>query len=792
MSNRRQLIPLALILAAGAALPALAQTAPAPPSYNVSWSALDPGNDWAAEMIRAVFPVSGNPCNGGAQSAACTGAAATVIGDIIGRLTGFVMALAMSYVSYLAIWHVFRAGETANLLAKSMTSFFVVRVGFAAIMMFPAHNGFSVGQAAVVQISQWGIGMGKSLYTYALKAIGPDAMVIASPIVPGTKNIVLKITENELCRAFVNAATGNRQVAPAPTPQRISGMGALGTVTYAYNLSPGNQIGDPACGTISVREPSGGSEDLLIKHQQILDNIIAQIRPVAESVADNYFKSKQTSALTPLLSMFSSATQSYQQQLTQAASEITQKIRDNAKKTAQDARSGKLALSADNTTTNLSTIGWAGAGAYYLTFAQMTGQTLSLLNNLPVVSGPTYNGFSRAIATDLAPLITASSTFLGELRTYVNTADGDTPPTGNADTFANSTAQEGGSMIERVFRRVNLSEPFVNFIARNISPTQNQWSDPFGGLITLGQYLINASIAAFGLAIVASSGSVQAASTLWNFVTLNWGAAAASAALTSVADVFKALLTVIFLGLLALLVPGLMIAYVLPLIPWAIWTAGVTGYLILVLEAVIAVPLMMLAHMTFEGDGLHGRAIQVYEILFNVLFRPALMLIGLFAAYFVFASVSWLIRATFGVAITFVLAKGWFVTNLIGLVVLLNVFVLMHVVVALKAFGLISLIPHHVPKMIGFSPANRVDMDEFAKAAAWSGADAALAKIDEAAHGTLRAPGQSSGEGVKSPRGALPAPRKQIASASENSKKTGGVDSTLAAQTDLGEHNKDA
>ncbi|WP_051949043.1 hypothetical protein [Methylosinus sp. PW1] len=56
-----------------------------------------------------------------------------------------------------------------------------------------------------------------------------------------------------------------------------------------------------------------------------------------------------------------------------------------------------------------------------------------------------------------------------------------------------------------------------------------------------------------------------------------------------------------FFGLLALLIPGIMIAYVLPLIPWVMWIAGVTGYLILVLEAVIAVPLMMVAHMTFDA-----------------------------------------------------------------------------------------------------------------------------------------------------------------------------------------------
>ena len=61
------------------------------------------------------------------------------------------------------------------------------------------------------------------------------------------------------------------------------------------------------------------------------------------------------------------------------------------------------------------------------------------------------------------------------------------------------------------------------------------------------------------------------------------------------------------IGCMALLIPGLTIAFVLPMIPEVMWIAGVAGYLILVCEAMVAVPLWMLAHPTFEGDGLHGR-----------------------------------------------------------------------------------------------------------------------------------------------------------------------------------------
>lgn len=800
--SRRLLCSLSIALIAVAVIaPAFGQTQPAPQNYDVSWSALDPGQDWAAEMINAVFPINGSTCKNGTLSATCTGAAATVIGEMLGRLTGFAMALSMFYVCYLTLWNIFRTAETSNLLSNSMTSMFVVRIGFAAIMMFPINSGFSIGQAAVVQTAMWGIGMGQSLYKFAIKAIGPDALVIAMPIIPGTKDVVLGIMENELCRAFVNEATGNPAIAPPPTPTKVSTSSffSLASVTYAYDLAPGNQTGSSSCGTITVSEPSGGSPtiagvkvDTTATQKKILQDVItADIRPVAESVAKTYWQTKQTSALNPLLPAYQKATSDYTQQLTQTATDLQKKLQGAIK--PQDARAGKLGLSS-NTTTDLSTLGWASAGSYYLTFAQINGRTLSLLNNLPIVNGPSYDGFSDSLKTDLAPLFAASDGFLSKMRTYVNTADGMSPPTGNADTFGASASPDGASWIERIVRFFNLSEPLLNYIADKISPTASQWSDPFGALITLGQYLMTASLSAFGLAIAASSGTIKTSTAIFALLTANLPAAIAAMTVKGMDGLFKALLTPLFFGLLALLVPGIMIAYVLPMIPWVMWIAGVTGYLILVLEAVIAVPFMMSAHMTFDGDGLHGRAIQVYELLFNVLFRPALMLLGLFAGFFVFSSISWLIRMSFGVAVHFVLEKGWLVTNLIGMVVLLAIFVLLHIVVALKSFGMISLIPHHVPKMLGFSPANRVDMDEFSKAAAWTGTRGTVETINNYARSQLpRSSRQKGGSSVgSSATPAISASQKAITGSGGSSAKGGNIDSTLSAQTDVGDHTKEA
>ena len=136
-----------------------------------------------------------------------------------------------------------------------------------------------------------------------------------------------------------------------------------------------------------------------------------------------------------------------------------------------------------------------------------------------------------------------------------------------------------------------------------------------------------------GLAAAASSTIGSTAMIAGGLVSGGIGGAVAAA---GVSAVINSLALPVFVFLMAMLTPGIIISYVLPLIPYTLWIAGVTGWIILVCEAMIAVPLWMLAHMTMGGDGLHGRAVEGWGLLFNVMFRPVLMVLGLFLSFFVF------------------------------------------------------------------------------------------------------------------------------------------------------------
>ncbi len=699
---------LTLTILCGLTLSAHADT---PTTGNAAtWTSLNASGDWSSQLLSSIFP---NTAPTGSSS---IGAEQTVIGKMLSTFTGYVMALAAAFVAYTTIIQITRAAENGRVLSQTTSSWAPVRLFFAIMLMLPINGGFSFGQLAVGQVAQWGIGMGSSMYALAIKAVGPDAMPIAQPMIPGTKGIVAGLIENELCRALINQGSGNPNMVPVPIPVTGGQAGAGGYITWSYGLG-GNETGTPACGTVTVRVPatgngstlSGVNVDMTGTQKAILIYVLSEIRNDAETVAANIWQTRQSSALNTLMGTYTTATSDYTRLLTQAATTITASL-NAAMKNASVARDGGIGLQTGQN--QLAALGWTSAAAYYLEIARLNGQTLSLLSATPAVNPPSYQGLGEGLTNDLVPVMNAVLAFQAKLNTYVQTTDTRDVPAGNADLFSGATpGKDGANTIEKVSRSVGFNEALLKKLISLSQLGTNQWADPILSMISLGHLMIHTALTALGLSAVLSSATATTGLSAAQIFTFNWSGAAA----TVVGHLMVTFLaTPIFYGCLAMLVPGLILAFVLPTVPFAMWLAGVAGWLILVCEAVVAVPLWAFAHLTWQGDGLHGRGLDGYGLLLNVMFRPVLMLFGLFFGYFVFSSMTWLALQGFSITAGFVLQNGWFVSNLLGVVTLLCGFVLLELTIALLSFRLISTFPHHVIKLAGVQPAGRVDMERFA------------------------------------------------------------------------------
>ncbi len=89
----------------------------------------------------------------------------------------------------------------------------------------------------------------------------------------------------------------------------------------------------------------------------------------------------------------------------------------------------------------------------------------------------------------------------------------------------------------------------------------------------------------------------------------------------------------ILLGCAALLIgAGIMLGYYVPLYPWMVFMFAAFGWLISVIEAMVAAPLVCLGLTHPEGHDFLGKVEQALMLLLGVFLRPVLMIVGLIIA----------------------------------------------------------------------------------------------------------------------------------------------------------------
>ena len=85
-----------------------------------------------------------------------------------------------------------------------------------------------------------------------------------------------------------------------------------------------------------------------------------------------------------------------------------------------------------------------------------------------------------------------------------------------------------------------------------------------------------------------------------------------------------------------LLLSGVLLAYILPLIPFLRFFFGVVSWAISVVVGLIALPLFLALHIGGEERGLLSAASRGgYLLVLHAIVRPALMVLGLVFGYFV-------------------------------------------------------------------------------------------------------------------------------------------------------------
>lgn len=103
---------------------------------------------------------------------------------------------------------------------------------------------------------------------------------------------------------------------------------------------------------------------------------------------------------------------------------------------------------------------------------------------------------------------------------------------------------------------------------------------------------------------------------------------------------------------------GFITAYYIPLLPYMLFTFGTLAWLIAVIEAMVAAPVVALGVTHPEGHDAFGKGEQAIMIMMNVFLRPALMIIGYIAGIALCYVGVWILNAGFDHAIGFIQKGG--------------------------------------------------------------------------------------------------------------------------------------
>ena len=343
----------------------------------------------------------------------------------------------------------------------------------------------------------------------------------------------------------------------------------------------------------------------------------------------------------------------------------------------------------DTTTTTCYGEGWIGAGSWYMVMARLNNELASLLSAHSTAEGPDLTGNAYIVPGFLGGVSNSAREERDELRARVDKTFSDSTAGLASLGFSMSTqdlqdlnaATDGNSTLDKVS---NLGPSFYTAINSWIDFTSpsNFGNDPMIGLSAIGRMMISLTGLMFGTALLAGA----SVTVLGTGVTLPTGIAAVLVPLA-----------------MLLLGAGGTLAFVLPMAPFIMWVLAVTGYFLLIFEAVVAVNLWALGHLRMDGEGVSGEAGRKgWLMMLALLMTPVLMVFGFIIGMTIFRVSSSLMDAGIHQSLSGILSQGT-ILNIAAAVIYTVTTAVVYIILLERSFSLVSEFPARVLRWIDSS-----------------------------------------------------------------------------------------
>lgn len=618
---------------------------------------IDPFTIPSSDQFKSIFLDSlFGPLMGGAI------AGSNPFGELLRAFNAGVLMLAGLMVSYTLVAGTIQTAHNGQMLGGRWSSLWLpIRIAGGSGVLLPMKSGFCLAQMAVMWMASQGIGLADKVWSSFVS----DPMAGASYVLPDQSTAIRSLAANmlaiEACRqSYIEEQAQDKdtggfgqvfsgpltdQVAPVSNGQGTTSFGPCGSV---FQATSAQIVGD---GNV----PTSNTGRALTNARQLAAGLwpihAQQIRAMESDAAALVAQGPLTQdAVNAYLDRETSRYQDALQAALQASHAATMN---------QDVLA------------NMQKDGWSMAGAYYLQLSEAQDQLTNAVSTLPTVSvGDTK-------ATDLHP--NARQAVLDTQRFTQNANS-----SSKLGLQANSDMDTGlGAKVLSWFTQgkgVSLSSPTT--LNENPIVRAKQLGN---SMITWGWGTLGAGIGAGGVGGIAAGnigGKIVGADTSF------------MAGITLVAPFVFALS-------FSLISTGYALAGYLPMVPYILWLGSMIGFLILLVEAIFAAPILAFTHIIPDSDGLVGRAGQGYMLILSMTLRPALMVMGLVASIVLMKPIGFFINETFEAAYNLAVFQrsGWG-----GLTLTIGGCILYFVVLVStihRVFSLIHAIPDSIMRWMG-------------------------------------------------------------------------------------------
>ncbi len=719
--------------------------------------------DRAGEWLNCVFPMDYAEDGAAIPCAVSEGRGIYMLAQAVSDMLAFYakgcLVLAGVIVGYTSVSIVVEAAHEGIFFGKRHNALWApIRLVWALLLLVPVSPyNFSIGQIAIVKVAKLGSGMATNAWDVFIDKASTSQVVTMTRMAdnPGVRAQIAGVVQSALAAEtcvqslWVSYRTaqvpGKEVVAPYVGNYAVNNVSGIMSVgTKVGDIFEGQWDGPPTtadqppflCGSYVFDATTNNDESLTQKavnlvsssneteglkvamrkaafnaNRQAFNQMLPDIRQMALTIAKISIDPVSAAYHDPRTHMPTAA--QYKALIDKyVATRHAVLQAEVAPLLAKQKQAGALSKAGE--------YGWLGAGGWMLQISQATSTAEQAITSMVTVKLlPDGLDPSGTLSMDSSfPEKSPEQTMLKVVRkavAWTMAAEGqaaDPEDAGSASATSESTLEK--ALAEQFY----ISKAMMNYLGGN--------GDPFTAATSLGWALIYMAVAGLvgagatstAVAVLDVADSVSTAGMVAGGAAAATGVGAIPGAAVSAGSlVLKGGVSVLKWGLkklgasgakilqmlsMVILIPGIILAIYLPLLPTLRFLFAFTAWFLAVLEAVFAVPVVALAHLRTDGAGLAGpMGLKSYIFLLQIFVRPVLIICGLVGSLLVFNVTVRVINLLFMLAIGNYANTSNFIAGFLFSLGALLIYTSMLYTLANMCFKLIDKIPDDILTWIG-------------------------------------------------------------------------------------------